>query len=70
MWLSMCDADRNKHHICIHDNLFNFERPHQRIHLKGKETSIQCTNSKMVFVKRNFHLNFFHSNQSFELMEY
>ena len=36
----MHDTDGNKHHTCIHDNLFNCRQPHQCIHLKGKETSI------------------------------
>ena len=36
----MYDTDGNKHHTCIRDNLFNCCQPHQRIHHKGKGTSI------------------------------
>ena len=36
----MYDTKGNKHHTCIHDDLFNCRQPPQYIYLKGKETSI------------------------------
>ena len=42
----MFDTEVDKHHLCISDNLLNCSQPHQQV--------LQCTNSKMVFVKRNF----------------
>ena len=35
---------------------FNCVQSHKHIHLKEKKQALQCTNSKMLFVKRNFHL--------------
>ena len=52
----MYDIEGEKHHTCIRDNVFNWRRPHQPIHLKEKKQVLQCTNLKMIFVKRNFHL--------------
>ena len=59
-WLSMYDTERNKHHkheqlvsviICsIVRNLINTST------LTEKKQVFQCTNSKMLFVKRNVHL--------------
>ena len=34
----MCDTEGNKH-ICIIDNMFNCQQPHQLIHLKEKNHS-------------------------------
>ena len=54
-WLSMYDTKGNKQHLCVRDNLFNCRQPHHHIHLKEKEQVLQCTNSKILFVKRNFY---------------
>ena len=35
--------------------LFNCRPPHEHIHLMEKKQVFQCTNSKMLFVKRNLH---------------
>ena len=40
---------------CIHDHLFSCQQPHQHIHLKENKL-LQCTNSKMLLVKKVFHL--------------
>ena len=52
----MYATEGNTHHLCINDDLFNFQPPHQHIHLKEKKQVLQCTNSKILFVRRNFHL--------------
>ena len=52
----MHNTEVNKHRLCIRDNFFNCCQPHQHTHLKGKKQVLQCTNSKMLFVRRNFHL--------------
>ena len=48
----MYDTDGNKHHTCISDSLFNCWQPHQRIHLKGKETSITVYKFKYAFCEK------------------
>ena len=52
----MYNTEVKKHQLCIRDNLLNCWQPHQLIHLKEKKQVLQCTNSKMLFVKRNFYL--------------
>ena len=49
-------TERNMHHLCIHDNLFNCRPPHQHIHLKEKKQVLQCTNSKMLFCEKKLPL--------------
>ena len=51
----MCDTEGNKR-ICIPDNLPDCQRHHQHIHLKEKKKVSLYTNSKIIFLKRNFHL--------------
>ena len=52
--MAVHDTEGNKHRLCIRDNLLNRWQPHQHIHLKRKKQILQFTNSKMLFVKRNF----------------
>ena len=54
--MAVHDTEGNKHRLCIRDNLLNRWQPHQHIHLKRKKQVLQCTDSKMLFVKRNFRL--------------
>ena len=51
----MYDTKGNKHHLCIRDGFFNWQQPHHLMHLKKKSQVLQCTNSKMLFAKRNFY---------------
>ena len=48
----MYNTEVNKHRLCICDNFFNYRQPHQHIHLKGKKQVLQCTNSKILLVKK------------------
>ena len=52
----MYNTKVNKHCFCIRGNLLNCRQPRPHIHLKGKKQVLQCTNLKMLFIKRNFHL--------------
>ena len=53
----MYDTERNMHHPCIHDN-FLIDGNLINIHLEEKKQVLQCTNSIMLFVKRNFHIGY------------
>ena len=48
----MYNTEVNKHRLCICDNFFNYRQPHQHIHIKGKKQVLQCTNSKILLVKK------------------
>ena len=52
----MYDTEENKYHTCTRDNLLNCRQPHQNIHLKENKQVLQCTNLKMLLVKRDFYL--------------
>ena len=52
----MYDTERNMHHLCIHDNLFNCRPPHQHIRLKEKKQVLQCTNSNILFCEKKLPL--------------
>ena len=60
----MYDTERNALHLRNRDN--NLQQPYQHIHLKDNKQVLQCTNSKMLFVKRNFHNSTF-KDKSFKL---
>ena len=49
------DTEETKN-ICILDNLFNCWHPHQHNHLKEKKEVPLYKNSKILFLKRKFHL--------------
>ena len=51
----MYDTEGNKR-ICIIDNLSNCQQPHQHTHLKKKRQVSYYKNSKIPFLKRNFHV--------------
>ena len=48
----MYNTEVNKHRLCIHNNFLNCWQPHQQIHLKWKKQVLECTNSKMLLVKK------------------
>ena len=54
-YLCMILHKGNKH-LCVRDNLLSCPQPHHHIHLTEEKQVLQCTNSKMLFVKRNFYL--------------
>ena len=55
-WMTVkCGTARNKH-ICILDALTDCQQPHQQIHRKEKKKVSWYTDSKIIFLKRNFHL--------------
>ena len=49
-------TEGNRHHLCTHDNFFDHRPRPQHIHIKEKKQVLQCTSSKMLFVKRNLDL--------------
>ena len=51
----MSDTEGNKC-ICILDNLFDCQQPHQYIHLKEKKKVLWYTNSKKIFSEKNLPL--------------
>ena len=55
----MCDTEGNRR-ICVLDNLFDCQQPHQHIHLKEKNHSIQSihTNHSIVIIVCKFKNSF------------
>ena len=51
----MCNAKQNTR-ICIVERLFHCQQPHEHIHLKEKKKVLQYTNSKILFLKGDFHI--------------
>ena len=48
----MYDTKGNKYHLCTRGNFFNCQQSYHHIHFKVKKHVLQCTNSKMLFVKK------------------